>query len=201
MDMKARSVCAVLLCLALAGTSCGKKNKVAGQAETRQEQTAAAAVMEVDDLLAGAEGLAGKAVEVEGVCTHICQHGARKIFLMGSDDTQTIRCEAGEDVGAFKQDCVNSIVRVRGTLMEQRIDEAYLQAWEERAKQQAPAAHSHAGAACEADRKANGEAPANSTGERIANFRKRIAQRQEQEGKAYLSFYYIDTASYTIVNE
>ena len=33
------------------------------------------------------------------------------------------------------------------------------------------------------------------------NFRKRIAQRQEQEGKAYLSFYYIDTASYTIVNE
>ena len=47
--------------------------------------------MEVDNLLADAEKLTGGKVTVEGVCTHICRHGGRKIFLMGTDDTQVIR--------------------------------------------------------------------------------------------------------------
>ena len=42
---------------------------------------------------------------------------------MGSDDTHVIRGEAGT-LGAFDPKCVNSIVRVTGTLKEQRIDEA-----------------------------------------------------------------------------
>ena len=48
---------------------------------------------------------------------------------MGSDDTQMIRVEAGK-LGSFDTKCVNSIVRVTGTLKEQRVDEAYLQQWE-----------------------------------------------------------------------
>ena len=55
---------------------------------------------------------------------------------MGSDDTQAIRVEAGT-LGAFDPKCVNSIVRVTGTLKEQRIDEAYLQNWEAQLKAQA----------------------------------------------------------------
>ncbi len=35
---------------------------------------------EVDNLLADAEKLTGGKVTVEGVCTHICRHGGRKIF-------------------------------------------------------------------------------------------------------------------------
>lgn len=68
----------------------------------RRESTAAATeaavgeALQIDDLLAGADSLAGKEVWIEGVCTHACKHGARKIFLMGSDDTQTIRVESGK---------------------------------------------------------------------------------------------------------
>lgn len=85
--------------------------------------------MEVDNLLADAEKLTGGKVTVEGVCTHICRHGGRKIFLMGTDDTQVIRIEAGEKIGSFKPECVNNVVRVTGTLVEDRIDEAYLAEW------------------------------------------------------------------------
>ena len=46
--------------------------------------------MEVDNLLADAEKLTGGKVTVEGVCTHICRHGGRKIFLMGTDDTLSL---------------------------------------------------------------------------------------------------------------
>ena len=73
--------------------------------------------MEVDNLLADAEKLTGGKVTVEGVCTHICRHGGRKIFLMGTDDTQVIRIEAGEKIGSFKPECVNNVVRVTGTLV------------------------------------------------------------------------------------
>jgi hypothetical protein len=52
---------------------------------------------------------------------------------MGSDDTQTIRIEAGK-VGKFDQKCVNSLVKVTGVLVEQRVDEAYLENWENQLK-------------------------------------------------------------------
>ena len=94
--------------------------------------------MEVDNLLADAEKLTGGKVTVEGVCTHICRHGGRKIFLMGTDDTQVIRIEAGEKIGSFKPECVNNVVRVTGTLVEDRIDEAYLAEWELRLKDRSP---------------------------------------------------------------
>ena len=118
--------------LLLAGVGCGNRT-------TKAESTAAAAeaavgeALQIDDLLAGADSLAGKEVWIEGVCTHACKHGARKIFLMGSDDTQTIRVESGK-LGKFDPQCVGSIVRVKGILREQRVDEDYLHSWEEQVR-------------------------------------------------------------------
>lgn len=45
-----------------------------------------------------------------GGYARICRHGGRKIFLMGTDDTQVIRIEAGEKIGTFKPECVNNLV-------------------------------------------------------------------------------------------
>lgn len=172
--------------------------------ETRSKRpsrhaTANSTVLEVDSLLKNAETLVGQPVVVEGVCTHICQHGGGKIFLMGSDDTQTIRIDAGEKVGKFTPETVNSLVRINGTLNEERIDEAFLSQWEEQAKAQAAAQHGTAGSSCESDQKARGETPVNSVEERISNFRKRIAERQAKEGKNYLSFYSVTADSYEIL--
>ena len=47
--------------------------------------------------------------------------------------------------------------------------------------------------------KANAEAEANSVRERIANFRSRIAERAEREGKAYVSLYHMEGLSYEIL--
>ena len=173
-------------------TGCGN-----GTPKQQDAQAAESEAMEVDDLLAGAESLAGQTVTIEGVCTHICQHGGGKIFLMGSDDTQTIRVDAGEKVGKFPTETVNSLVRVTGTLEEQRIDEAFLSQWEAEAKAAGECEH-EGGAGCESDQKARGEAPASNLQERIDNFRKRIAEREQAEGKAYLSFYSITADSYEI---
>ena len=143
--------------------------------------------MEVDNLLADAEKLTGGKVTVEGVCTHICRHGGRKIFLMGTDDTQVIRIEAGEKIGSFKPECVNNVVRVTGTLVEDRI------------KDQIARQHGEGEAGCSAEHQARGESVASSTEKRIADFRARIADRKAKEGKEYLSFYHVDGGSYEVL--
>ncbi len=181
---------------ALTLTSCGKasQSKQQDQATTSTQIT----TLTVDSLLNNAEAYIDQQVTVSGLCTHICSHGAEKIFLMGSDDTQVIRIQASKEIGTFKQECVNSLVQATGTLVEERIDEAYLTAWE--AAEAANTAEHHGDneeGGCTTEKAARGES-GNSTAARIADFRTRIAQREATEGKAYLSFYHIEGQTYTI---
>ena len=174
-------------------TSCKSKTT---QSATSQSQMSQSQILEVDDILARADSLTGKTFTTEALCTHICAHGGGKIFLMGSDDTQVIRVEAGT-LGAFDPKCVNSIVRVTGTLKEQRIDEAYLQNWEAQLKAQAAEKHGTGEAGCDSEKKARGET-ANSPEARIADFRAKIAERKAETGKEYLSFYFMEANSYEV---
>ena len=196
MRTKTLSIAAAIMALFFIGTSCSNKQKSTEETATT-EQTSGA--MEIDDLLANAESLTDQEVTIEGVCTHACKHGATKIFLMGSDDTKTIRVEAGTKIGSFKPETVNNLVRITGKLVEQRIDEAYLTEWEAQVKAQTAEKHGTTEQGCASEQKARGEAPANSIEERITNFRQRIADRQAKEGKNYLSFYYIEGDTYEIV--
>lgn len=185
----------LLLGMTLGLASCGgDSNK--SKAQTSAEE-ATPATLEVDQVLADPDSLVGDTIKVEGVCAHICKHGGGKIFLMGSDDTKTLRVEAGESIGSFPQETVNSIVRVTGVLVEDRIDEDYLAQWEAQIADQAKEAQGEGG--CAADMKANAEAEANTVRERIANFRSRIAERAEREGKAYVSLYHMEGLSYEIL--
>ena len=184
----------LLLGMTLGLASCGDDSNKSKE-QTSAEEVAPAA-LEVDQVLADPDSLVGDTIKVEGICTHICKHGGGKIFLMGSDDTKTLRVEAGESIGSFPQETVNSIVRVTGVLVEDRIDEDYLAQWEARIADQAKETQGEGG--CAADMKANAEAEANSVRERIANFRSRIAERTEKEGKPYVSLYHMEGLSYEI---
>lgn len=178
-------------------------NAYAGTPTTRIETTVPATttptqstLYQIDDVLQNAASLVGKEIELEGVCTHICRHGGRKIFLMGSDDTQTIRVELGR-LGRFEQTNVKSLVQVKGEVVESRIDEAYLEAWEVREAAQKGDKHGETEAGCSTEMKARAET-GNTVADRIAGFRSRIKAEEEKTGKAYLSFYHIKATSYQI---
>ena len=68
--------------------SCNNKAK-----ENQNQESAATVALSVDDILAKGDSLVGKTVTVEGVCTHICKHGGKKLFMMGTDDTKMLRAE------------------------------------------------------------------------------------------------------------
>lgn len=184
----------LLLGMTLGLASCGDNSNKNKEQASAEKMTPTA--LEVDQVLADPDSLVGDTIEIEGICTHICNHGGGKIFLMGSDDTKTLRVEAGESIGSFPQETVNSIVRVTGVLVEDRIDEDYLAQWEARIADQAKETQGEGG--CAADMKANAEAATNSVLERIANFRSRIAERTEKEGKPYVSLYHMEGLSYEI---
>lgn len=192
--MRISRACLSVLALSFVLISCHQKQQ-SNLTETSKPSDA----MQVDNLLSNAETLVGETVILDGVCTHVCRHGGKRIFLMGSDDTQTIRVEAGDNIGSFSQETVNSIVEVKGTLMEQRIDEAYLVDWETRLAAGTAEEHGDGEAGCATEQKAQNEAPANTEEERIANFRERIAERNEKEGKNYLSFYFVEAEEYKVM--
>ena len=177
--------------------SCGCESK--NQVKTEITQTKAAqskTSISVDDLLTEADAYINKEISVEAICTHICKHGGRKVFLMGSDDTKTIRVEGGK-MGKFDQQCVNSILNVKGILKEERIGEEYLQKWETRLAAKIKDKHGEGEAGCDTEKKARGET-AKTEEERIADFRTKIEERFNKTGKNYLSFYFIEAISYDI---
>ena len=195
MKIRKMTVIAAIAVAGIINASCGNKQQQANS-EGATTEVVASGAMEIDSLLANAGEFAGQEVTIEGESTHICKHGGRKIFLMGSDDTQTIRVEGGS-VGKFDQKCVNSIVRVTGDLKEQRIDEAYLQNWEAQLKAKAAEQHGEGEAGCSTEKKARSET-ANTPEARIADFRAKIADRKAKTGKDYLSFYFVEASSYEI---
>lgn len=182
------SIAALLMVAIAVFTACGNKQQ--------QNKAEAAQPLTVDSLMDQADRLVGQTVTLQGLCTHTCKHGAKKIFLRGSDDSHTLRIDAGE-LGAFDTACVNKQVLIVGTLSEERIDESYLQRWEERLKENNAIQHGQGEAGCATEKNARQETADTADG-RIADFRAKIAKRQVEEGKDYLSFYFVKASSYEI---
>ena len=181
------AVAMIAACLVMVSCGGGKKQQAAEEAVV---------AMSIDDVMAKASGLVEQEVTIEGVCTHTCSHGAKKMFLVGSDDTKTLRIEAGE-LGAFDTKVVNNVVTVKGIIKEERIDEAYLVDWETRLKNQTEEKHGNeeGEGGCDTEKNARGET-ANTAEGRIADFRAKIAAEKEKTGKEYLAFYHVVADSY-----
>lgn len=81
-------------------------SKTAQKAET---------IYTIDEVYNQAESLLGDTITFQGVCTHLCKHGGRKAFLMGSDESRILRVE-GAKMGNFDAACISNIVRVKGVL-------------------------------------------------------------------------------------
>ena len=190
--MKTKLMMAVLFvaaCFTLSSCGDGKK---------QQQAEEAVAAMSIDDVMAKAGELVDQTVVIEGVCTHTCSHGAKKMFLVGSDDSKTLRIEAGE-LGAFDTKVVNNVVTVKGIIKEERIDEAYLVDWENRLKSETEEklGNGEGEGGCDTEKNSRGETADTPEG-RIADFRAKIAAEKEATGKEYLSFYHVVAESYEI---
>jgi hypothetical protein len=75
-------------------------------------------VLTVDELYQKAPDLVDKEVVVKGTVMHVCKEGGARCFLMGSNENINVRVEAGEKIGAFKQEQMGSDLEIVGILKE-----------------------------------------------------------------------------------
>ncbi len=96
--------------------SCGnQKNKGVNSPGHDEKESI---VYSVDELYEHAEELAGQEVTVKGTVMHVCKQGGGRCFLMGSNEDFNIRIEAGEKIGAFKQEQMGSDLTITGIFKE-----------------------------------------------------------------------------------
>lgn len=188
--------------LAFAATGCSSKAST---------ETAEADAITVDTILANPEAFVGQTVTIEGVVSHLCKHGGRKAFLLGSDDNTMIRCDATPEMGnVFPQETIHQPLRVTGVVMESRLDEQVIRGLEqdrqgqieriaEQQGQEEAENYKNTPTGCETERKAAGQAEVETFAAQMADYRQRIAQRDSLEGKPYLSTYYIQATAYEIL--
>ena len=195
---------AIAALFAIAATSCSGKSS---------SETAEADTVTVDSILANPEAYVGQTVTIEGVVSHLCKHGGRKAFLLGSDENSMIRCDATAEMGnVFPQETIHQPLRVTGVVMESRLDENTIRELEQNrqgqleriAEQQGAeeaANFQNAPTGCETERKAAGQAEVETFAAQMADYRRRIAERDSLEGKPYLSTYYIQASAYEILSQ
>ena len=161
--------------------SCGSKK------EEKKDQ-----VFKVGEILVKGDSLVNDTVFVTGIVDHVCQHGGKKMFLVGATAEERIRVDLGEGDLVFKPELEGSTVVVKGTLAELRIDPAYLDQWEQEVK---------ADSAAEAASKVHMGEPGHEKNEGNSNADldkiNELRAKVKESAKGYVSFFSVDCISYT----
>lgn len=101
-----------------------------GTNEKSGENKADTALLTVLSFDTSAHSFVDKPVIIEGTVLHLCKHGGKRMFLVDGTDSVRVEITAGPDITKFEETLIGSRVRVFGTLKEERIDEKYLNEWE-----------------------------------------------------------------------
>lgn len=185
-------------------TACGSSKSQQAAEETTDALT-------VDEVFENPEQYVGDTISIEGICSHLCSQGGKKAFLQGNADNVQIRCEAFPLMGEpFPKTTIHHPMRVTGIFREQRIDNNVVAEMErefnERIKEiteqygeESAQRAANASVGCDTERAAQGQRDLNTFKERMDDYRTRIAARKATEGKAYLSFYFMDAISFEIL--
>ncbi len=133
----------------------------------------------------------GQTVSVTGTVQHVCRHGGQRMFIMGDTPEARFKITPGPDVGAFDVALEGSDVRVQGVVEEEKVDRAYLDAWEAElgtGRKPEVGHEGHDQGVVEEDEHED----AQKDRQRLENMR----QQLEESGKEALYFYSLDCHSF-----
>ena len=153
-----------------------------------KQQAEQAADLTVTEISAKTAEYVGKTVSLTGTVVHVCKHGGKRLFMVSEDSKDRFKVTASTSVGSFDVKLEGSDVVVTGLVEEQRVDEAYLNSWEEEITPETKPEVSHEGH----DQGEEEEGHDEDQKKKIDAMRKKLAD----SGKEYLSFYSLKCESY-----
>jgi len=180
------SIAVLLGCVVLIG--CGGQPSTEAPVQPEPEAEVAVAEVSLVDLVERPADFVDQEIFVQGTVDHVCKHGGKRLFIMAENPEQRFKIEAGEPIGAFDVALEGSDVKVRGVVVENRIDDAYLDTME-------------------ADLEAEGDEPAGEqadTDDHHAQERDHLLQLRQQVAESengYLSTYSLDCQALETIGE
>ena len=159
-----------------------------GTKENSGENKADTGLLTVLSFDTSAHSFVDKPVIIEGTVFHLCKHGGKRMFIVDGTDSVRVEITTGPDIIKFEESLVGSRVRVFGTLKEERIDERYLNEWENELKkpEENHDAGIHTGAKGHEDQGVQEKL------DQINYYREQI----KNSGTDHLSFYSIEAAKF-----
>lgn len=126
---------AILVALTACNNGQGEKK------DAKNSENAETKVMTIDQFFEKGEELAGKTVNVQGQADHVCKHGGKRMFLVGSKPEYRLKITTGEDIPSFDVSYEGSSMLVTGTVEVMKMDSAYLANWEKELRESAAEEH------------------------------------------------------------
>jgi hypothetical protein len=159
-----------------------------GTKETANDNKADTAMLTVLSFDTSAHSFVDKPVIIEGTVLHLCKHGGKRLFLVDGTDSVRVEITAGPDITKFEESLAGSRIRISGILKEDRIDEKYLNEWENEVKKPVENhdAGVHTGAIGHEDQGAQEKL------DQITSLREDL----KKSGKDHLSFYSIEASRF-----
>lgn len=163
----------------------------------------------VNKVLANAPELVDSIIEINGQCAHICDYTSYTAYIMGADSA-LIRCVATPGIGGFFPDSLEKKeVIFTGMFRDQHLNIEGILNLDEQYKMHVQILRDYniddetqmldSHRRCEYERKYRGQEGVVFFDESTQNYRERIEKRIAEEGKDYLTFYYLEVNSYQIV--
>ncbi|MCD4665269.1 MAG: hypothetical protein K8R68_08350 [Bacteroidales bacterium] len=135
-----------------------------------------------------------KKVQISGTVDRTCKHSGKRMFIVDGKSEGRVKIEAGNNISSFDAELEGSDVLVKGLVTELKVDEAYLNEWENEILMEINSDHKiHDGQHKAGEDEIEDYAK---DMEKIENFRKKIAET----GKDFLSFYSIECISFEVVS-
>ena len=178
-----------LILIALLVTACEKKQA--------SEEVPQLTVAQID---ADAAQYVGKKVSVTGTAVHVCKHGGKRLFVIGDTPEPRFKITAGEQVNSFDVALEGSDIVATGVVQEQKVDEAFLDNWENELSKSTKPEVGHEGT--EHTTNEHGEAVEEhaEAAESLAQI-KSMREELAETGKESLSFYSLECESFNEVTE
>lgn len=178
---------AIAALLAAAVTGATLSGCSGSKASEASSDTASVTVLTVDGLMADPAAYADDTVTVEGLCTHLCSHGATKAFLANADNSVLLRCNATEAIGgAFDSTCVGKTITVSGVVRPQTLGKSRIEALAAAEAKPDTTADAH----CGTDSRATGTA---------TQWLEKLNQQMAAGGDTTLTVaYYVEALSYSV---
>lgn len=99
--------------------------------DKKSDDVAKVEVLSVDQFMTQADSLVGEKITVEGVADHVCKHGGKRMFILGSTPESRLKITTGEEIASFDVAYEGSKIVVTGTVDMLKMDSAYLANWEQ----------------------------------------------------------------------